>query len=271
MKVARLAVLGVALAAGGGAFYLMSGAKVAPVQMIAAPTIKTDEVLVAAKDLQMGTLITETDMIWQAWPSEATSPGMIVKSTTPGAVEDVKGSVSRANFVQGEPMRKEKLVKGPNSGFLSAVLDSGMRAVAITIESSGSNSAGGFILPNDHVDVIRTYRAMLESRKTGLDLVDSQTLITNVRVLAIGQNIQEKNGERVVIGTNATLELDPGQAEKIIVAQRTGVLSLVLRSMVDSTQPRKMGPVLSGAEDDAGDGPGYTIVRFGIPSVTGPK
>ena len=267
MKVARLAVLGIALAAGGGAAYFMSGNKAAPVQIVAAPTIETDEVLVAAKDLQMGTLIADQDVVWQPWPVKATSPGMLIKSAMAGAVEDVKGSVSRANFLQGEPIRKDKLAKGPNSGFLSAIVPTGLRAVAITIESGGSTSAGGFILPNDHVDVVRTFRDVNASRSSSQEVVGSQTLMSNVRVLAIGQNVQEKNGERVVVGANATLELDPSQAETIILAQRTGLLTLVLRSMVDSTQPMKMNPLVDSSADSEGND--LTVVRFGVPAVAG--
>lgn len=266
MKVARLAVLGVALAAGGSAFYFMSGNKPLPIQQIinAAPTIETDDVLVAAKDLQMGMQVAEIDLAWQPWPTKAVSPGMLAKSTLPGAIEDIKGSIARANFLQGEPIRRDKLVKGTNAGFLSAIVPTGLRAVAIAIEPTGSNTAGGFILPNDHVDVVRTFRDVNASKATGADIAGSQTLMTNVKVLAIGQNIQEKNGEKVVIGVNATLELDPVQAETIILAQRTGVLSLVLRPLVDSTQPTKMVPLIGSAEDS--DSNALTVVRFGVPN-----
>ena len=264
MKVARLAVLGVALAAGGGAAYYMSGNKPPSVQMISAPALETEDVLVAARDLQMGTLVTEADLAWQPWPAKALSPLVLTKSAMPGAVEDIKGSVSRANFVQGEPIRKEKLAKGPNSGYLSAIVASGLRAVAINIESGGSTSAGGFILPNDHVDVVRTFRDVIASKTA--EAMGAQTLATNVRVLAIGQNIQEKNGERVVVGANATLELNPAQAETIILAQRTGQLWLVLRAMVDSTQPMTMTRPLNSVEDND-DGQALTIVRFGVPGA----
>ena len=269
MKVARLAVLGIALAAGGGAAYFMAGNKAPPAQIVAAPAIPTDEVLVASKDLQMGTLIAETDLIWQAWPTQSTSPGMLTKSATPNAMDDIKGSVSRTNFLQGEPIRKDKLVKGPNSGFLSAIVPSGLRAVAINIESGGTTTAGGFILPNDHVDVIRTFRDAGASKATGVDLAGAQTLLTNVRVLAIGQNIQEKNGERVVVGTSATLELNPEQVEAIILGQRTGQLHLALRAMVDSTQPVHLNP-LAGSIDDS-DTNALTVVRFGVTNPLGGK
>ena len=110
--------------------------------------------------------------------------------------------------------------------------------MAINIDSQGATSAGNFILPNDRVDVIKTYR---EPTKPGVplsngDVFISETLLSNVKVLAIGQNIQDKNGQPVVQGSNATLELDPDQAEAVILAQRTGQLSLTLRSLQDAHQ-----------------------------------
>ncbi len=131
-----------------------------------------------------------------------------------------------------------------------------MRAIAISIDSRGASSAGGFILPNDHVDVIVTRRDTDASAKAGTDIYQSSTLLTNIRVLAIGQNIQEKNGERVVVGETATLELDPSQAEMIALNQRTGTLALTLRSMVDINKPEeKRSRTGSNA---------LTVVRFGI-------
>ena len=117
------------------------------------------------------------------------------------------------------------------------MLPSGMRAVAINIDPSGGATAGGFILPNDRVDVIRVYRDEEQTKALGVEVNTAQTILTNVRVLAIGQTVQEKGGEKTVVGANATLELDPAQAELIVLAQRTagaGNLHLTLRSMLDA-------------------------------------
>jgi pilus assembly protein CpaB len=258
MKFARVAVLGVALAAGGGAAWLASGTT-APEPTASAPPpaqLATDEVLVASKDLPLGSLLVETDLAWQAWPKDAVSKGMIRKSDGGNAIEDAKGSVSRGNFFEGEPIRREKLVKGPNSGFLSAILPTGFRAVAINIDAQGGTTAGGFILPNDRIDVIRTFRDQDQSKITGTDVYTSETILSNVRVLAIGQNVQEKNGERVITGSNATLELDPKQAETVVLAQRIGQLSLSLRSMVDAS---KVKEDFSHDDHDA-----ITVVRYGV-------
>jgi pilus assembly protein CpaB len=269
MKKAKLVTIGVALTAGLGAIYLFSGQKPPPTATVqalpvAAPVIQTEDVLTAARDMGMGTLVAEPDIKWEAWPKATVSVAMIKKSETPNAVEDFKGSVTRGSFFQGEPIRREKMVKGPNSGFMSAILASGMRAVAINIDASGSTTAGGFVLPNDHVDIIRIRKDDELAKSGGGDGMISEVLLPNVRILAIGQNVQEKNGERVVVGSNATLEVDPRQAEMLILAQRTGQLSMTLRSMLDA-QKTEVAAEVEKPET------GMTIVRAGIVSNLGKK
>lgn len=255
MKPARLAVLAIALAAGGGAALLMSGDDTppAPVVVTTAPPPKpTAEVLVAAADLPMGQTLQAADLRWQAWPDGAVAGGFITRAASPNAIEETVGSIVRTGFLATEPLRNEKLVKA-GRGFMSAILPAGLRAVAIVTETSGSNSAGGFILPNDHVDVIKTFR----DQDGGADAQVSETLLTDVRVLAVGQVVQEKNGANVVTGSTATLALTPAQAELITLAQKVGQLSLSLRSLVDSGQG---GDVREEARPEAG----LTVVRFGV-------
>ncbi|WP_347976586.1 Flp pilus assembly protein CpaB [Bosea vestrisii] len=158
--------------------------------------------------------------------------------------------MARAPLYSSEPVRREKLLKA-DSGFLSAILPPGKRAVAITTDNRGANTAGGFILPNDRVDVVRTSRDDSNS-KDGSPPV-SEILVANVRVLAIGQSIQEKNGEKVVIGETATLELDPKHVEAVTLAQKTSTLSLALRSLQDA-----------GEKSPPSDEGGLTLVRFGV-------
>ena len=117
--------------------------------------------------------------------------------------------IVRAPFVAGEPIREAKLVNAKGSGFMAAILPSGMRAVSTKLRLKPG--AGGFILPNDRVDVIMTPRNRDDK---GGDRT-SETILRNVRVLAIDQNVEEKNGQKVVVGKTATLELSPGQAETL--------------------------------------------------------
>ena len=262
MNKAQIAVLGVALLAGAAAYELMPGPAPAPVQQVAAPApIQTDDILLASRDMQFGTVVADADLHWQPWPKSVSIDGVIRKSTSPNAIADVRGAVLRGTFLTGEPIRMDRLVKGPSASLMSTMIGPGMRAVAIGIDASGDRSAGGFIMPNDRVDVLRTYRDEDASKQGQGDVVITQTILSNVRVLAIGQNIQTTDGKPVVIGGNATLELDPKQAELVVLAQRTGQLSLVLRSMMDAIKPVSAETVAPQADDKT-----MTVVRFGIPS-----
>jgi pilus assembly protein CpaB len=266
MKPARLAVIGVAVVCGFGAF-LLAGRKPPP-QVITltapslapAPTIATEEILVMSADVTMGSILAKNkDFRWQAWPKEVISQYMIKRSDQPTAEADVDGSIVRGNFLSGEPVRKDKLIKGAGSGFLSAVLPAGMRAMAINIDSSGANAAGGFILPNDRVDILRTYKD-----DAGGSGFTTETVLSNIRVLAIAQTVQEENGKKNISGNTATLELDPRQVETVTLAQRTGTLSLALRSLVDHTKVDSAKP--AEVEDNK-----LTIVRFGVSQSAGGK
>jgi len=105
--------------------------------------------------------------------------------------------------------------------------------------------AGGFILPNDRVDVILSKREKNPDRTNSADIVNSQVILSNIRVLAIDQTIEEKNGQKVVVGKTATLELKPKQSEALARARQSGTLSLALRSITDAnesgTAPRQEG------------------------------
>ena len=261
MKPARLAVLGIALVAGGGAAFLMSGGDPPPppaAPLAELPPAPVSEILVAAADTAVGQVLNARDLRWQPWPEGALAPGYIGRKDNPKALEETVGASVRSGFLAGEPIRAQKLVR-PESGFMAAILPSGMRAVAIVTDSRGSNSAGGFILPNDKVDVIRTFRDDAKSRATNADVQVSQTILSDIRVLAVGQLVQEKNGTNVVTGETATLALSQAQAEIITLAQKVGSLSLALRSLADSGRPPEAPEPQALASD-----PALTVVRFGV-------
>jgi pilus assembly protein CpaB len=247
MKPARLAVLGIAILSGGAAALMMGRRAPPPPPPPVAQTVAMSDVLVAAGDLPLGQTLRAGDMRWQPWPAAAVPPGFIKRTDNPGAAEEIAGSMTRNPLLAGEPIRREKLIKANGSGFMAAILPTGMRAVAISIDTRGATSAGGFILPNDRVDVLRTAAG---------DSPATETILSNIRVLAIGQTIQERNGEKVVTGETATLELTPAQAEGVILAQKTGQLSLVLRSLADAQQVEQIREERDG---------GLTIVRYGVP------
>lgn len=250
MNIARIAVLAVALVAGGLAFMLSRGESPAPVKVVQPPS-DTVEVLVAKTDIGVGRSVSPENLAWQAWPTKAAGPLYIKKSARPDAIEKMKGAVARSNFVAGEPIREQKLIMAGGSGFMSAILPAGMRAVSTEI--SAESGAGGFILPNDYVDVILT--------REQADQFVSETVLRNVRVLAVDQTIEEKDGVKTVVGKTATLELSPRQAETLALSRRRGPLSLALRSLADA---KPTGA--EGGDDDGGTG-NVNFVRYGITSV----
>jgi pilus assembly protein CpaB len=257
----RLIIVGaIAILAFGAAYMFLRGASnsAPPPSAEVQPKLDVEQVLVAAQDLPIGTVVNEGATLWQSWPKGAVSELMITKSGRADALKDVEGSMTRVAFLRGEPIRHDKLVKAGTGGFMSAVLPTGKRAVAIKIDNEGDSEAGGFILPNDRVDVVRLARDDEATKTRGVEVMTAQPILTNVRVLAIGQNVEEQNGKKVVTGANATLELDPDQVNLIILAQHAGNsnLHLVLRSLVDSGGPAKT--VVSA--DSA-----LTVVRYGAP------
>lgn len=231
MKPARLLILSVAVVAAGLAGLLAMklagrGGVVTQVQSVVEkePTIN---VLVSSSNLPVGARIDDKAVHWMPWPQGGVVQGFITETDKPDALKELQGAVVRLPIFEGEPIRPEK-VADSNSRILSALLPAGKRAVATEI--SVATGAGGFILPNDRVDVIMVRKG------TGAEKFITETVLSNVRVLAIDQQIQEKDdGSKAVVGTTATLELTPDQTKVLVVAQQMADrLSLALRSIADA-------------------------------------
>ncbi len=262
MKAARILVLGVALAAGGAAAYLVAGGdEEKKVEAPPAPVFATVDVLIAKGDIGMGTAVSADDFAWQAWPAATTGDSYVTKKDKPNAIEELNGAIARAPFTGGEPIREAKLIKANGAaGYMAAILPSGMRAVSTEI--SPETGAGGFILPNDRVDVILSRRPKDDDRKASVGPPPaSETILINVRVLAIDQTVEEKNGQRVVVGKTATLEITPRQAESLTQARQLGTLSLALRSLLDAS---KYDAVSTAEEPDKKTD--INTIRFGVNS-----
>jgi pilus assembly protein CpaB len=257
MNPARIVVLAIALVAGGVAAYLASGSDKPPP---AAPVaqLQTVDVLVAKADIGLGQAVTPGDIQWQTWPAATASNNFIRRNERPDATTQIAGSIARAPFIAGEPIREPKLVKPNGSGFMAAILPTGMRA--ISTEISPETGAGGFILPNDRVDVILSKREKNPDRTGAADIINSEIILSNVRVLAIDQAPKEKDGQNAVVGKTVTLELKPEQAETLARARQTGTLALALRSITD------LNMVENRSDDAAKRGDSVNVVRYGIPS-----
>jgi pilus assembly protein CpaB len=259
MTPARIVVLAIALGAGGIAAYLASGSD-SPPQQVAQPVaqLATVDVLVAKSDIGLGQSVKPEDLVWQTWPAAGASGTFIKRGERPEAATQVTGSIARAPFIAGEPIREQKLVRADGSGFMAAILPTGMRAVSTEI--SPETGAGGFILPNDRVDVLLTKREK-NADSRGTDVVNSEIILSNVRVLAIDQAPKEQDGKNAVVGKTVTLELKPEQAETLARSRQTGTLSLALRSIADVNAPE-----VKLDDQRSRRGESINIVRYGINS-----
>ena len=166
----------------------------------------------------------------------------------------------------GEPIREAKLIKGNNAGFLAAMLPAGKRA--ISTEISPETGAGGFILPNDRVDVILTRRDREAEKRGRVDVHVSEVILSDVRVLAIDQTVQEKDGQKVVVGKTATLELGPRQAETLALSRQLGTLTLALRSLADANRQTPEDDDAEGSNRRAKE---MNMVRYGVTTTASPR
>lgn len=261
MKASRLLVLAVALVAGLAAAMLavkMSNkpqAPLAPAPIAAVPSApESVDVLVANGDVPMGKRIAAGDFVWQPFPKAGIVEAYVTRGARPTAVEDFVGYTARAAFSRGEPIREARLIKA-DRGFMSVLLSPGMRATAVEVKAV--STAGGFILPNDHVDILLTRAA---PKGMSGDAYVSETLLTNIRVLAVDQQVTDnKDSASMLAKDTVTLELTPRQAEVVAQAQQLGVISLALRSMRDRDEPI--------AEDDGSAGGSVKVVRYGVNST----
>jgi pilus assembly protein CpaB len=260
MKPARIVVLVIAVVAGGIAA-LLAGRSELPPPAPAPVALETTDVLVANGDIGLGSTVSAPDLRWQVWPAASAGSSFLRKSERPDAINELVGSIARTAFSAGEPIRESKLIKTKGSGYMAAILPSGMRAISVDIVPETATS--GFILPNDHVDVILTRRdRVAEKASGGVEVITSETILANVRVLAIGQSVEEKNGQRVIDGKQATLELSSRQAETLALSRQLGTITLALRSLVDFQA--KETPEVATTTDDGPRQSGVNMVRYGI-------
>ncbi|WP_052726407.1 Flp pilus assembly protein CpaB [Devosia epidermidihirudinis] len=261
MKPARIILLVVALVAGGlAAFLVTRGGQPKTTQVTNTEVVQEakTKILVAKAPIGMGERLSPATVEWQDWPEGAVRSEYVTISATPEAPEELKGAVARFEFFPGEPIREAKLVR-TEQGYLSAVLGEGMRGVSVLV--SAESSAGGFVVPNDRVDVLLTSQTSAGER--------SEVILSNVRVLAIGKRLGEMGasggGEdpnaasptpQVFDNTTiATLELNPGQAETLVNASTRGQLALTLRSVIDFKS--------SGGVAQNGNNQAVRLIRFG--------
>ena len=269
MNVTRIAILGVAAVAAGAAALLVRGMLGSPAPeaqaTVPAASLPTIEVLVASKEIEPGRALEPDAVRWEVWPEAAVADAFITKKEQPEIDKAVAGYIVRTPIVTGQPITEAFVVRADKAGFLSALIKPGMRGVSIVV--SPETGAGGFILPNDRVDIILTRD--LEDIGTNKN-IRSDTILRDVRVLAVDQTSQtqvSKDGQQWAIGKTATVELTPNQSEMIGHAAKEGTLSLALRALGDNRQLPSYALGQGGSEES-----GIRVFRAGVLRATkGPE
>jgi pilus assembly protein CpaB len=199
-------------------------------------------VLVAKTDLPAGAFIKGEDLRWQPWPNDSVDPSYVLEDK--GDIKSFAGAVVRRGIAAGEPITPARVAKPGDRGFLAVVLKPGMRAVSVGI--SATSGIAGLIFPGDRVDIILTQT--LPGAGGGLPLRASETVLENVRILALDQKLSDQQqDEPAVLASTATIEVTPKQAEMIAVVTELGRLSLSLRSLATDAEE---AVATAGAEAD---------------------
>lgn len=218
--------------------------KVAPKQALTAASIPTMDILVAVKDMRAGDTVTAKDARWESWPENISFPGLIKrKDQTDETKLDVYGKPLRRDVVVGEPLTKQAVVSDAQGGnFLAASIGPGMRAVGLVVKAE--TMAGGFIGPGDRVDIILTYQVSLRGdaqnySDLAVQRFASETILSNVRVLAADQNAKE-NTREVKVARTVTVEVNKEQAQVLAMASTMGEISLSLRRLGEKDTAQDM-------------------------------
>ena len=183
-------------------------------------------VLVADKVLPTGTFVRNEDLRWQAWPSEGVNVNYLYKDKD--APQSLVGSVVRQRISAGEPITNGGLMKPGDRGFLAAVLGPGMRAVSVPV--TATSGVAGLVFPGDRVDLVLSHQVKDDREPNAPAKFATETVLSDVRVLAIDQTVTDQDNKPVVAKT-VTFEVTPKQVEVIGVASSLGNLSLSLRSI----------------------------------------
>lgn len=220
------------------------------------PALATTEILVAARDLPVGSFIRPQDLTWQAWPDPIVADDHMTRSEAGEATFD--GAVARRGLLAGEPLTDRHVVHAGERGFLAAVLEPGSRAVSVPVDAT--TGIAGFIFPGDRVDILLTFRTAVkdeESQRTDTRQY-SETLLRDIRVLAMDQAVENENGTAQLAKT-ATLEVTPKQAEAVALGLQLGTLSLSLRSL--ARDPQHGDTITALASGEPAQVPGQEVLR----------
>lgn len=208
----------------------------------AAPVEASQFVLVAKTTLPAGRFIKPEDLRWQAWPEGQVPATYMLKGKR--EPNELSGAVVRSGFAADEPVTDTRIVKPGERGFMAAVLEPGFRAVSVSV--TATSGIAGFVFPGDHVDLLVTHSVNTDDLSSRKKALVTETVLTDVRVVAIDQKTDDQTGTPTVART-ITFEVTPKQAEMVNVARRLGELTLSLRSL---SREELQGDLVNAALDE---------------------
>jgi len=181
--------------------------------------LQTVGIVVAVVDIPVGGTINVNQVSVSPWPKENYPKDSFA------AMKDVVGRVARRDFLRGEPIVESKLVpKEKGSGLLSLLVPSGQRAFSVRVNEVVG--IGGFVVPDSRVDVLVTIQPPGGNERI------SKIVLENIRVIAAGQTIEQKDNKPITVNT-VTLSVTPEEAEKLALASNEGIIQLVMRNFMD--------------------------------------
>jgi pilus assembly protein CpaB len=253
------------LFAGGTAVLMRSWLSHRPTVVIAPPPpAPIKSVLVARVAIERGQILKSGDFAWRAWPDSAITSEFIVSGGS--GQQAFVGWVARERFVADEPILKSKMLAPGDRGFLAAVLNPGMRAVSIAVDQIGDVS--GFIFPGDRVDLLVDLSLPTEGAAgAGYQYKAAETVLRDIRVLAVDQRLDSKDGQAVLART-VTLEVTPKESEVAMLAAEMGKLALSLCSLSAKPRPEPGRLALAGASALVANEPADSITGRGPDSFT---
>jgi pilus assembly protein CpaB len=228
------------------------------------------QVLVAAKNLSLGTNLTDADLKWQTWPGTPFQ-GAIVRKAEEKPTEALNGRLIQ-RVSEGQPVLRNAVFKEGRGNLVAASLGEGMRAISIKVKAE--MMAGGFVKPGDYVDVILTYRVRVSGNTARavagyVNRYATETIVKNAKVVAVDQDAKSESDDKGKVGKTVTIEVPPEGAEKVALATEMGDVTLALRGLGDKEDTNKdatttdvqLSNVMQTVANIAGSGTGGGAVR----------
>lgn len=211
-----------------------------------APEPEGIKVLVAKNELPTGVFIQEEQLRWQIWPDDDIPDNYYTEEEIDPS--ELYGAVVRRGFTAGEPITPKRVIRPGERGFLAAVLRPGYRAMAIRVNATSGVS--GLVFPGDRIDIILTHTVADSSGEEVIQRRASETVLRNVRVLAIDQLVDD-SGSEPKYAKNFTLEVTPKQTEMLSVVRELGALSISLRSLAKDEEELERLAVLNETKEES--------------------